>query len=131
MERIFIEYILYSELLTFKENLESLVVYVSVVILPDLIRVLFQVGSSTVISIYPPTVDKPNHFGLLRMTNGPFLGEVVSFEPSDLYIHGLYAGACKDMSKFLYPGTEVCFNFISTSEQKLQFIFNRWVDLNR
>ena len=64
-------------------------------------------AAAVVMAIYPPTPSKPNHFGLLRIVSDNFLGEVVTFEPADLYIHGVNIGACKDMSQILFNGTEV------------------------
>lgn len=64
-------------------------------------------AAAVVMAIYPPTPTKPNHFGLLRIVSDKFQGEVVTFEPEDLYIHGVNIGACKDMSKILFNGTEV------------------------
>jgi len=64
-------------------------------------------ASGIIGSIYPPSIGKPNHFGLLRIVSGPLSGESVAFEPYDLYIHGFNMGACKDMSKILFADTKV------------------------
>jgi hypothetical protein len=64
-------------------------------------------ASAVIASIYPPTEDQPNHFGILRIVSGKLSGENVAFEPSDLYIHGFNMGACKDISEILYADAKV------------------------
>lgn len=63
--------------------------------------------SAVIQSIYPPSPEKPNHFGLVKIIHGPLAGEIVAFEPDDLYIFNQNMGKCKDLSSLFWAGVEV------------------------
>lgn len=58
-------------------------------------------------SIYPPTKELPNHFGLLKITNGPLANQIVPFEPDDLFIFMYSLGRCEDLSQILFSGEKL------------------------
>lgn len=62
-------------------------------------------------SVYPPTTDKWNHFGLLKITKGPLTNQIVSFQPNETYIYEQNVGRVKDLSQILWAGEEVTDNF--------------------
>ena len=58
-------------------------------------------------SVYPPTIEKWNHFGLLQITNGPLANQIVPFKPIDTYIFDQSLARVKDLSQVLWAGEEV------------------------
>ena len=58
-------------------------------------------------SIYPPTPETVNHFGLLQIASGSFANQIVPFESDDTYIFGQTMGNVGDLSQIFVAGEEV------------------------